>query len=204
MLVDNKILPVLVIHDQKKAIDLAKCLYDSGIRNIEIALRTDSAKKSVDNIVNSQIPMNVGVGTILTIDDLIFAKQVGANFGLSPSADAPIIKKSIELDFSFIPGISTPTDISLAIKYGINKLKFFPAENLGGMDYLNTINSPFKHLNLKYVALGGINQTNFTKYIKSDNIIGVGGSWIAEEKLIKNNNWNEISVRAKKFLELSV
>ena len=204
MLVDNKILPVLVIHDQKKAIDLAKCLYDSGIRNIEIALRTDSAKKSVDYIVNSQIPMNVGIGTILTVDDLIFAKQVGANFGLSPSADAPIIKKSIELDFSFIPGISTPTDISLAIKYGINKLKFFPAENLGGMDYLNTINSPFKHLNLKYVALGGINQTNFTKYIKSDNIIGVGGSWIAEEKLIKNNNWNEISVRAKKFLELSV
>ena len=204
MLVDNKILPVLVIHDQKKAIDLAKCLYDSGIRNIEIALRTDSAKKSVDNIVNSQIPMNVGIGTILTIDDLIFAKQVGANFGLSPSADAPIIKKSIELDFSFIPGISTPTDISLAIKYGINKLKFFPAENLGGVDYLNTINSPFKHLNLKYVVLGGINQTNFIKYIKSDNIIGVGGSWIAEEKLIKNNNWNEISVRAKKFLELSV
>ena len=204
MLVDNKILPVLVIHDQKKAIDLAKCLYDSGIRNIEIALRTDSAKKSVDNIVNSQIPMNVGIGTILTVDDLIFAKQVGANFGLSPSADAPIIKKSIELDFSFIPGISTPTDISLAIKYGINKLKFFPAENLGGMDYLNTINSPFKHLNLKYVVLGGINQTNFIKYIKSDNIIGVGGSWIAEEKLIKNNNWNEISVRAKKFLELSV
>tara|TARA_B100001939_G_scaffold316123_1_gene301830 strand:- start:1540 stop:2154 length:615 start_codon:yes stop_codon:yes gene_type:complete len=204
MLVDNKILPVLVIHDQKKAIDLAKCLYDSGIRNIEIALRTDSAKKSVDNIVNSQIPMNVGIGTILTVDDLIFAKQVGANFGLSPSADVPIIKKSVELDFNFIPGISTPTDISLVIKYGINKLKFFPAENLGGMDYLNTINSPFKHLNLKYVVLGGINQTNFIKYIKSDNIIGVGGSWIAEEKLIKNNNWNEISLRAKKFLELSV
>ena len=204
MLVDNKILPVLVIHDQKKAIDLAKCLYDSGIRNIEIALRTDSAKKSVDNIVNSQIPMNVGIGTILTIDDLIFAKQVGANFGLSPSADAPIIKKSIELDFNFIPGISTPTDISLVIKYGINKLKFFPAENLGGMDYLNTINSPFKHLNLKYVVLGGINQTNFIKYVKSDNIIGVGGTWIAEEILIENNNWNEISIRAKKFLELSV
>ena len=92
----------------------------------------------------------------------------------------------------------------MAIKYGINKLKFFPAENLGGMDYLNTINSPFKHLNLKYVVLGGINQTNFIKYIKSDNIIGVGGSWIAEETLIKNNNWSEISIRAKKLLELSV
>ena len=173
MFVDNKILTVLVIHDQNKAVDLVKCLYDSGIRNIEIALRTDSSKKSVDNIVNSQIPMNVGIGTILTVDDLIFAKQVGANFGLSPSADASIIKKSIELDFNFIPGISTPTDISLAIKYGINKLKFFPAENLGGMDYLNTINSPFKNLNLKYVALGGINQTNITKYIKSENIIAV-------------------------------
>ena len=204
MLVDNKILPVLVIHDQKKAIDLAKCLYDSGIRNIEIALRTDSSKKSVEKIVNSSIPINIGIGTILTIDDLIFAKQVGANFGLAPNTDPLIVQKSIELDFNFIPGISTPTDISLAIKYGINKLKFFPAENLGGMDYLNTINSPFKHLNLKYVVLGGINQTNFIKYIKSDNIIGVGGSWIAEEILIKNNNWSEISIRAKKLIELSV
>ena len=204
MLVDNKILPVLVIHDQKKAIDLAKCLYDSGIRNIEIALRTDSSKKSVDNIVNSQIPINVGIGTILTIDDLIFAKQVGANFGLSPSADAPIIKKSIELDFNFIPGISTPTDISSVVKYGINYLKFFPAENLGGMDYLNTINSPFKHLDLKYVVLGGINQTNFKKYLKSDSVIAIGGSWNAEQTLIETNNWNEITNRSKKFLELSV
>ena len=135
MLVDNKILPVLVINDHKKAIDLAKCLYDSGIRNIEIALRTDSSKKSVDDIVNSQVPLNVGVGTILTIDDLIFAKQVGANFGLSPSTDAQIMQKSIELDFSFIPGIATPTDISMAIKHGINKLKFFPAEMIGGMRY---------------------------------------------------------------------
>ena len=204
MLVDNKILPVLVINDQKKAIDLAKCLYDSGIRNIEIALRTDCSKKSVDNIVNSQIPLNVGVGTILTIDDLIFAKQVGVNFGLSPSTDTQIIQKSIELDFNFIPGISTPTDISSAVKYGINKLKFFPAENLGSIDYLNTINAPFKHLDLKYVVLGGINQTNFTKYIKSDNVIAVGGSWIAEKTLIENNNWNEISIRAKRFLELSI
>ena len=204
MLVDNKILPVLVIHDQKKAIDLAKCLYDSGIRNIEIALRTDSSKKSVDNIVNSPIPLNVGIGTILTIDDLIFAKQVGANFGLSPSTDPQIIQKSIELDFNFIPGISTPTEISMAVKYGINKLKFFPAENLGGMGYLNTINSPFKHLNLKYVVLGGINQTNFTKYTESDKVIGVGGSWIADEMLIEKSNWDEISIRAKKFLELSI
>ena len=91
MFVDNKILPVLVIHDQKKAVDLVKCLYDSGIRNIEIALRTDSSRKSIDKIINSPIPLNVGIGTILTIDDLFFAKQVGANFGLSPSTDTKIL-----------------------------------------------------------------------------------------------------------------
>ena len=204
MLVNNKILPVLVINNPKKAIDLAKCLYDSGIRNVEIALRTDSSKKSIDKIVNSQVPLSVGVGTILTIDDLIFAKQVGANFGLSPCTDTQIIQKSIELDFNFVPGISTPTDISLAINYGINKLKFFPAENLGGMDYLNTINSPFKHLNLKYIVLGGINQTNFRNYNKSKNVIAVGGSWIAERALIDNGDWNEISQRAKVFLDLSI
>ena len=203
MFIDNKILPVLVIHDQKKAIDLAKCLYDSGIRNIEIALRTFASKKSIEKIVNSQIPLNIGIGTILSVEDLIFAQDVGANFGLSPSTDTQIIKKSTDLDFNFIPGISTPTDISTVIKYGINKLKFFPAENLGGVDYLNRINSPFKHLNLKYVVLGGITQNNFAKYAKSDDIIGIGGSWIAENKLIENNDWKEIARRAKLFLDLS-
>ena len=200
MFIENKILPVLVIHDQKKAIDLAKCLYDSGIRNIEIALRTNASKKSIEKIVASEIPLNIGIGTILSIDDLIFAKDVGANFGLSPSTDTQIIEKSIDLNFDFIPGISTPTDISAVIKYGINKLKFFPAENLGGMDYLNRINSPFKHLDLKYVVLGGINNDNFMKYAEYDNIIAIGGSWIAKKELIDNNDWSEISRRAKIYL----
>ena len=204
MFIDNKILPVLVIHDQKKAIDLAKCLYDSGIRNIEIALRTDASKKSIEKIVTSEIPLNIGVGTILSLDDLIFAKDVGANFGLSPSTDTQIIEKSIDLNFDFIPGISTPSDISSVVKYGINKLKFFPAQNLGGIDYLNRINGPFEHLGLKYVVLGGINHDNFMRYAKSDNIIAIGGSWIADNKLIENNDWNEITRRAKLFLELPV
>ena len=204
MFIDNKILPVLVIHDQKKAIDLAKCLYDSGIRNIEIALRTNASKKSIEKIVNSQIPLNIGIGTILSLDDLFFAKDVGANFGLSPSTDTQIIEKSIDLNFDFIPGISTPTDISNVIRFGINKLKFFPAENLGGIDYLNRINGPFKHLDLKYVVLGGINHDNFMKYTESDNIIAIGGSWIAQRQLIDNNDWKEISRRAKVFLKLSV
>ena len=204
MFIDNKILPVLVIHDQKKAIDLAKCLYDSGIRNIEIALRTNASKKSIEKIVTSEIPLNIGVGTILSLDDLIFAKDVGANFGLSPSTDTQIIEKSIDLNFDFIPGISTPSDISSVVKYGINKLKFFPAQNLGGIDYLNRINGPFEHLGLKYVVLGGIKHDNFMRYTKSDKIIAIGGSWIAENKLIENNDWNEIARRAKVFLELSV
>ena len=204
MFVDNKILPVLVIHDQKKAVDLVKCLYDSGIRNIEIALRTDSSRKSIDKIINSPIPLNVGIGTILTIDDLFFAKQVGANFGLSPSTDTQIIQKSIELDFNFIPGISTPTDITSAVKFGLNILKFFPAEDLGSVQYLHRINSPFKHLDLKYIVLGGINQDNVMKYSRMKNVIAIGGSWIAEQKLIAESNWSEIGSRTRKFIELSI
>ena len=204
MFVDNKILPVLVIHDQKKAVDLVKCLYDSGIRNIEIALRTDSSRKSIDKIINSPIPLNVGIGTILTIDDLFFAKQVGANFGLSPSTDTQIIQKSIELDFNFIPGISTPTDITSAVKFGLNILKFFPAEDLGSVQYLHRINTPFKHLDLKYIVLGGINQDNVMKYSRMKNVIAIGGSWIAEQKLIAESNWSEIGSRTRKFIELSI
>ena len=202
MLVDNKILPVLVIHDQKKAIDLAKCLYDSGIRNIEIALRTDSSKKSVDKIVNSQIPLNVGIGTILTIDDLIFAKQVGADFGLSPSTDTKIIEKSIELGFNFVPGISTPTDISSVVKYGINYLKFFPAEYSGGLDYLKSISAPFIQNDLKFIPLGGININSAKKYLHSNLVVAIGGSWIASNSLIVDCNWKEIEKRANEMHKL--
>ena len=102
----------------------------------------------------------------------------------------------------FFPGICTPSDIEKANELGCSVLKFFPAEPCGGINYFKSMISPYTHLGLKFISLGGINLDNIYNYTESQHFIGVGGSWIAEKKLIENNDWNEISKRAKDTLDL--
>ena len=94
MLKENKIISVLTIENSSLAIDLAKCLSDSGIRNLEITLRTKEAKKAIELILSTNLNFNIGIGTVLTLDDLKFAKDIGADFALSPCTDIELIKES--------------------------------------------------------------------------------------------------------------
>ena len=202
MLKENKIISVLTIENSTLAVDLAKCLYDSGIRNLEITLRTKEAKKATELILNTNLDFNIGIGTVLTLDDLYFTKDIGANFALSPCTDIELIKESFKIDFKFIPGVSSPTDINSCLKLGCETLKFFPAIQLGGINYFKSIYGPYSSCDINFIALGGINYNNAKDFIENDNFIGVGASWIAERELILNKNWKEISRRAKLILEL--
>ena len=202
MLKENKIISVLTIENSSLAIDLAKCLSDSGIRNLEITLRTKEAKKAIELILSTNLNFNIGIGTVLTLDDLNFAKDIGADFALSPCTDIELIKESFKIDFNFIPGVSTSSDINTAIKLGCKVLKLFPTIQLGGLSYFKSIYSPYKSSNLNFIALGGINDKNANDFIKNEHFIGVGASWIASKKLIKNKDWKEISRRARLMIEL--
>ena len=202
MLKENKIISVLTIENSALAVDVARCLFDSGIRNLEITLRTKEAKKAIELISNTNLDFNIGVGTVLDLEDLYFAKDIGANFALSPCTDIEIIKESFKIDCKFVPGVSTSSDINTAIKLGCKVLKLFPTIQLGGLSYFKSIYSPYKSSNLNFIALGGINDKNANDFIKNEHFIGVGASWIASKKLIKNKNWKEISRRARLMIEL--
>ena len=202
MLKENKIISVLTIENSSLAVDLAKCLFDSGIRNLEITLRTKEAKKAIELILSTNLNFNIGIGTVLTLDDLNFAKDIGADFSLSPCTDIELIKESFKIDFNFIPGVSTSSDINTAIKLGCKVLKLFPAIQLGGFSYFKSIYSPYKSSELNFIALGGINDRNAKDFLKNESFIGVGASWIATNELIKNKDWKEITRRAKLMLEL--
>ena len=202
MLKENKIISVLTIENSTLAVDLVKCLFDSGIRNLEITLRTKEAKKAIELIINTNLDFNIGIGTVLTFDDLYFAKDIGADFALSPCTDIQLIKESFKIDFNFIPGVSTSSEINTAIKLGCKVLKLFPTIQLGGLSYFKSIYSPFKSSNLNFIALGGINDMNANDFVKNESFIGVGASWIATNELIKNKDWKEITRRAKLMLEL--
>ena len=202
MLKENKIISVLTIEDSTLAVDLVKCLFDSGIRNLEITLRTKEAKKAIELILSTNLNFNIGIGTVLTLDDLKFAKDIGADFALSPCTDIELIKESFKIDFKLIPGVSTSTDINTAIKLGCKVLKLFPTIQLGGLSYFKSIYSPYKSSELNFIALGGINDRNAKDFLKNESFIGVGASWIATNELIKNKDWKEITRRAKLMLEL--
>ena len=98
--------------------------------------------------------------------------------------------------------MSTSSDINTAMKLGCKVLKLFPTVQLGGLSYFKSIYSPFKTLDVNFIALGGINDKNAKDFVKNEHFIGVGASWIASKELIKNKDWKEISRRAKLMLEL--
>ena len=146
MLKENKIISVLTIEDYSVASDLAKCLFDSGIRNLEITLRSKQAKKAIEQILKTGLDLNIGVGTVLNKEDLYFSKNSGCNFALSPCTDIELIKEAINLKYDFCPGVSNPSEINSCIKLGCRTLKMFPAVQLGGINYFKSIYLSLIHI----------------------------------------------------------
>ena len=202
MIKNNKIISVLTIKDSTKALDLAKCLYDSGIVNLDIRLRTSESRKAVELITNFKYEFNIGVGTVLSIDDLNFVKSLGIKYAFSPVTDYNILEYSKQINFNFIPGVSNINDINNALNYKCKFLKYYHAEKSGGILNLNTLINMNKLSELKFIAMGGLNSINIQPYLNHKNITGVGLSWIADENLIESSNWIEISRRANLTLNL--
>ena len=192
----SKIVAGFSVQNLDDAIPIAKSLMEGGINVIELTLRTKNSLKAVEMIAKSVQDMVIGVGTILTTDQLLQVKDNGAHFGVSPGLNKRVLQYAEEIDFSFAPGIATPSDLDCAIDMGYRFVKFFPAEGMGGVNYLKSISAPFNHLDVKYFPLGGINSDNMKEYLNIDNVIAIGGSWIVKEQLVLNKQWKEITKRA--------
>ena len=192
----SKIVAGFSVQNLDDAIPIAKSLMEGGINVIELTLRTENSIKAVEMIAKSVQDMVIGVGTILTTDQLLQVKDNGAHFGVSPGLNKRVLQYAEEIDFSFAPGIATPSDLDCAIDMGYRFVKFFPAEGMGGVNYLKSISAPFSHLDVKYFPLGGINSNNMNEYLNIDNVIAIGGSWIVKDKLVLNKQWKEITKRA--------
>ena len=202
MIKNNKIISVLTIKDSTKALDLAKCLFDSGIVNLDIRLRTIESRKAIELITNSKYEFNIGVGTVLSVEDLNFVKSLGIKYAFSPVTDYNILEYSKQINFNFIPGVSNISDINTALNYKCQFLKYYHAENLGGIRNLNSLINNNKLSELKFIAMGGINSSNIKAYLKHKNIVGIGLSWIANENLVESSNWIEINRRAQLIMDL--
>ena len=167
------------------AIPIAKALSAGGIDVIELTLRTDYAIAAVKRIAENVPDIILGVGTILTPEQVVQVKEAGAHFGVSPGMNPNVIRKAEEIDFPFAPGIATPSELETAIALGCRFVKFFPAEASGGVNYLKSISAPYKHLGVQYFPLGGLNAENMNHYLDLENVIAIGGSWIVDPSFVK-------------------
>lgn len=196
------VVAVLVIDEAKDAVPLARALIEGGVGVMELTLRTPSAIEALKEIRREVPEMVAGIGTILTVDQLHAAREAGASFGVSPGCNPRLLKAAREAGLSFGPGIATPSDIEAALEHGAKLLKFFPAEQLGGLSYLRAMAAPYAHLGLRYLPLGGLTAANAGSYLNDPLIAAIGGSWIAPRDVIKARDWSVIESNARAARQL--
>lgn len=197
------VIAVLVIEDASHAVPLAEALLAGGVRAMELALRTPVAMQALSAIVNRVPEILAGVGTILTPDQVREASDAGAGFGVSPGVNPAVVQAAERSGLPFAPGVATPSDIEVSLDLGCRVLKFFPAGALGGMEYLKSIAAPYAHCGVRYIPLGGVTANNLREYLDSPLVAAVGGSWIAPTQMIIAEDWNGITQRAAKAIQLA-
>lgn len=196
------IVAVLVLHETEQVRPTIEALLAGGIEAVELTLRTPVALDAVRIIHEEYSQMLCGVGTILTAQQAVAAQQAGADFGVAPGLNRKVMDTAKRIGLPYAPGIATPSDIESALEYDCRLLKFFPAETIGGIEYLKSMNAPYNHLGLSYIPLGGINERNLASYAKESIIAGIGGSWIASASLISEGRWNAITDNAKTAVDM--
>jgi 2-dehydro-3-deoxyphosphogluconate aldolase/(4S)-4-hydroxy-2-oxoglutarate aldolase len=194
---DEGVIAVLTVDRVAHAVPLARALVDGGLGILELTMRTPVAVEAVGEIQRHVPEAVVGIGTIISSAQATEAAAAGAVFGVAPGLNPQVVRAARDRDLPFIPGVVTPSEVERAVDLGCRVLKFFPAEASGGLTYLKSMATPYDHLDLRYVPLGGINAGNLRAYLEDPRILAVGGSWIATRKLIAAEDWATITANAR-------
>lgn len=184
------IVPVVKLDDETKAVPLAKALIKGGLPVAEVTFRTSAAAGAIKSITAECPEMLVGAGTVLTIDQVDRAVAAGAKFIVTPGFNPRIVSYCIDKNIPITPGCPTSSDIEQALEFGLDVLKFFPAENLGGIKMIKALAAPYT--TVKFMPTGGVNTENLNSYLSSDKILACGGSWMVKADLINSGKFDEI------------
>ena len=194
------VMPVIVLERANHAIPLGEALLTGGIKTIEITLRTSAALNAIEQLAKHLPEIYVGAGTILTKENATQAKNSGAKFCVSPGTTSSIIDACNECNISLLPGASTVSEMLTLSEAGFSEIKFFPASAAGGIPFIKSLLSPLP--NLKFCPTGGISYETASEWLSLVNVSCVGGSWIAPAKDINDQNFSEITARAKQVTKL--
>ena len=191
------VVPVVVIDDDSRAVDLARCLLAGGITMIEVTLRRPGAWKAMERILAEVPEIITGAGSVTSPEQLQRLAKMGCRFAVSPGMTPTLIRAARDAGIPYLPGAVTASEVLTAMEEGLDTLKFFPAEQAGGIPMLKALHAPLP--NIMFCPTGGISLDNASEYASLPNVIAVGTSWIVPEAAVAAGGWEQISERIEKF-----
>lgn len=196
------LVPVVVIDNADDAVPSAQALLDAGLDVMEITMRTAAGIQAIKNVASNCPEMLVGAGTVLTLEKCKEAVDAGAKFIVSPGFNDKIVGWCVENNIAITPGCVTPSEIEKALAYGINTVKFFPADVFGGANACKALYGPYKAANVSFIPTGGINNENLAEYADKPYIFAVGGGWLCPTADIANHRFSAITESVNKAIDI--
>ena len=195
------VVPVIKLnHPERDAAPLAKALCAGGVPVAEVTFRAAGADTAIRLMKEACPDMLVGAGTVLTTEHVDKAIAAGATFIVTPGFDPELVAYCQSKNMPIYPGCTTPTDYHAALKFGLKVLKFFPAEQSGGLAKIKAMSAPFPMF--KVMPTGGISLKNLKEYLSCPVICACGGSYMVTADLIDGGCWDEITDLCKKSVEI--
>lgn len=185
------IVPVIRLDREEDAVPLAAALKEAGLPCAEITFRTAAAEEAIRRIASQVTDVLVGAGTVLKLEQAERAADAGARFIVSPGFDPGIVNWCLKKGMPVLPGVATPTEIIMGLDRGLEILKFYPAELLGGLRMLKAFSEVFPGMG--FVPTGGVSQANLGEYLKAANVVACAGSWLVKSELIAQHDFAEIT-----------
>ena len=184
------VVPVIKITDPETAVPLARALDKGGIPVAEVTFRTQHAAEAIRRI-SAEVPQVLtGAGTVTTTEQVDTAVAAGAKFIVTPGFNPKVVDYCLERNIPILPGASGPSEIEQAMERGLEVVKCFPAEALGGLPYIKALSGPYTEM--KFMPTGGVNEGNVQEYLAEPKIIAAGGSWMVKGDLIAAGKFDEI------------
>ena len=201
LLAGNPVIPVITLDRVEDAVPLAEALVAGGLKVLEVTLRTEAAIEGIKQIIKHVPGAIVGTCTVCNEQQIKLSEDIGCQFMISPGATDKLLQAAQKSSVPFLPGISSVSELMRGLEYGHRDFKFFPAEAAGGVPVLKAMAGPFS--DVKFCPTGGIGLHNVLAYLALPNVLCVGGSWIAQPKLIQAKNWAEIEKLAREAVALA-
>ncbi len=196
-----RVVPVVVLEEADAALPLCDALEAGGLPIAEITFRTEAAPEAITRIGRERPEILLGAGTVLTTEQVIQAADTGASFIVTPGFNPKVVNAALEHGLPVLPGVNSPSQVEMAMSFGLGLLKFFPAEASGGQAMLRALSGPYQ--DVRFVPTGGVGPANLADYLSLDNVAACGGSWMVAGGLIADRNFGTVTVLTRQTVEIA-